>query len=127
MGKVYKFEDFMNKARSGNFDKNLIPDEKPADIMSLKGPKNTFEIGKIYDFNPGVSSHAFWDEERTQINALGPKIFTQGTCLKFLEYTTHGPLFLFSGALDSDNLQKDLTVYFGVIYNRTDPTRSHAV
>lgn len=129
MGEIFKFEDFMNKAKSGKFDKNLIPDEKPLDVINLKAPKNTFEIGKMYDFNPSVSSHAFWDEERTPTNAIGSKNFSTGTCLKFLKHTEYGPLFLFSGVLNEEpgNLQNNLVVYFGVIYNKTDPNRSHAI
>lgn len=34
MGEVFKFEDFMNKARKGEFDKNLIPNEKPLDAIN---------------------------------------------------------------------------------------------
>lgn len=92
-------------------------------------PTDTFEINKEYFFDTPVKSDAFYNKERTVDNLIGSRLFQSGKCLKYLKQTNSGPLFLFSGKL-TDELNthlNDIEVFFGVIYNTTDPTRSHAI
>ncbi len=94
-----------------------------------EAPRGTFEISREYDFQPPVTSDAFYDEGRTEQNKIGERKFGKGRCLRFLEKTPQGPMFLFSGRLENEQskILEGTAVYFGVIYNSTDPTRSHAI
>ena len=96
---------------------------------TLPPPPDTFEIHKEYDFDPPVPSSAYWDRERTVGNMIGQRLFAKGRCEKYLEMTGDGPLILFSGKLTAEPKisLNDTVVYFGIIYNKTDPERSHAV
>lgn len=92
-------------------------------------PLDTFEINKEYNFDPAVKSHAYYNEERTLGNEIGERFFIKGKCLRYLKKTELGPMFLFSGKLinEPNAVLNGVTVYFGIIYNKTDPERSHAV
>lgn len=106
------------------YRKKKIEEKSP----KLIPPPETFEINKLYEFNPAVKSIAFYDKELTKGNEIGTKLFIQGKCLEYLGNTVAGPRFLFSGKLinEANTTLNDVDVYFGVIYNTTDPERSHA-
>ena len=112
------------------FDFNKLKEKwKNGKTPDLIPPPETFEVGKLYNFDPAVKSMAYYDESMTDKNEIGFKLFNDGKCLKYLGQTSMGPRFLFSSILTGDEnvLLKDMTIYFGVIYNKTDPERSHAI
>lgn len=116
MAKIFDFNELKEKWKKEGAPQPLAP-------------PNTFEINKEYIFKPAVKSHAYYNEARTIDNEIGERSFTQGKCLRYLQKTEMGPLFLFSGTLTDETNKKlnGIIVYFGVIYNKTDPERSQAV
>ncbi len=115
----------LKKFREDLKERKASEEEKLAQIP----PLDTFEIHEEYHFEPAVSSCAYYDKERSPKNMIGKRLFTTGKCEKYLGMEKAGPLFLFSSKLTEgpNELLDGMTVYFGVIYNTTDPERSHAI
>jgi hypothetical protein len=121
MGEIIDFNKFKKDLEEWEASEK----EKLAQIP----PPDTFEIHEEYHFEPAVSSCAYYDKERSPKNMIGNRLFTTGKCEKYLSMEKAGPLFLFSSKLTEgpNELLNEMTVYFGVIYNTTDPKRSHAI